>query len=213
MAIMPITIPLPSESAVASYDWQDIISGFSYQTFYLGALLGSAAILYKTAPFVFTPHSAQLFTKTTTTSTSYVKSIDLSFSSSVSTARRTLKGDAIINLSNVAYNNEIYWVITIKKNTTTIATLSTLPVNGAGVNVITSAVMAITETVINPGETINIFIEGWQKKIVGSNTDLVLLYDPMDRATNVGTMASGGASAINAGFSCSRINLPFKIDL
>ena len=32
--VMPINFPLPSESAVASYNWSDVASGETYITFY-----------------------------------------------------------------------------------------------------------------------------------------------------------------------------------
>ena len=43
---LPINFPLPSESAVASYDWIDITDGTGYKTFYAAACATSAATLY-----------------------------------------------------------------------------------------------------------------------------------------------------------------------
>jgi len=210
--ILPINFPLPAENSIASYDWTNIMSGLGFQTFYLGSLLTNSAVIYSISPSAFIPYQTK-FTKTSTNSGSYVKSIDLTFTSSVISSPRVIYGEALVNLAYAAYNNYLYWVVTLKKGADTIATISTLEQNVNGVDLYSSFPLTIPKTSLKIGDTLTLAIEGWQKKTVGTATDLVLIYDPLDRAINLGTMASGGSGAVTSGHTSSKITIPFKLDL
>lgn len=45
--VLPINFPLPTESAIASYSYTDVLNGLGYQHFYLGGFEDNGGITYK----------------------------------------------------------------------------------------------------------------------------------------------------------------------
>ena len=194
---MPINFPLPSENAVASYNWSDVASGETYITFY---------------PFFANPlycMSATPINSGLGTSISQFGGATepYTFTTTAFNAPRTIKGLAIVScpwIKSDADNKTV--TVTIKKVTAEAveSTLCTITLNtikgnkGAGV---AGGSATIAETIIGVGE--------YLRAVFVIPSFCYISFDPVDRSW---TYWVGAAYATNT-YGATRIEIPVKVPL
>jgi hypothetical protein len=194
--VMPINFPLPSESAVASYNWSDVASGETYITFY--PFFANPLYCMSATPINsgLGPSISQFGYNTT-----------LTFTTTAFNAPRTIKGLAIAScpwIKSDANNKTV--TVTIKKVTAEAveSTLCTITLNtitgreGAGV---AGGSATIAETIIGVGE--------YLRAVFVIPSDCYISFDPVDRSWRYWV---GSDWATNT-YGATRIEIPVKVPL
>jgi hypothetical protein len=141
---LPINFPLPSESAIASYNYQDIAAGLGYKTFYLVDPADTASTKYVLSPEAIT---------TGGTTGGLLTAGTYTFTTSTFNSPRILKGTAYFYGKLVRNASNQTAAVTIKVNATAISSTITSPTYTA-----TSPFcleVPLTETRVKRGDTIS----------------------------------------------------------
>ena len=214
---MPINFPLPSESAVASYNYTDMAEGTGVTMFYLAATNGdniltpnqiySDVIEYSTGAHNLTPD--------------FVKNMDVDYDLSAFNSPRTVKGTAYINFTFHQWKSgeavvTSKFTIKVRKwdgvteteigNATT-AELSSLT---AGQYILTALAIPLTQTHFGIGDVLRVTIEGYDKEAAPRDSTNILIVgqDPMNRDGTYIIPSTDNPVSITQ----NKIWIPFKIE-
>ena len=192
---MPINFPLPSESAVASYNWSDVASGETYITFY--PFFANTLYCMST-----TPINSGLGP-----SISQFEGATYTFTTTAFNAPRTIKGLAIASCPWIKTNADDKTVtVTIKKVTaeaveSTLCTITLNTIKGDKVGGVAGGSATIAETIIGVGE--------YLRAVFVIPSECYISFDPVDRSW---TYWTGTGYATNT-YGATRIEIPVKVPL
>lgn len=222
---LPINLPLPSESAIASYNFTEVATATGYIT-YLPLQTSDTYLLQSN-----TIYSDLVLTYAETGNTSATKVIDIDFDL-VFNLPRVLKGIGFVSVPIVLYardtgkTNSAYiiaklrkWdgttetdIITNQSDTFSSASTSTNQQDTARFTID----LDIPKTLIKKGETLRLTIEGWLTAGTTTVAGLAVGHDPKDRSrTNRDARSVDNNESITFGTDPSSmiLNAPFRIDL
>ena len=192
---MPINFPLPSESAVASYNWSDVASGETYITFY--PFFANPLYCMSATPINsgLGPAISQFEDKTCT------------FTTTPFNAPRTIKGLAIAScpwIKSDANNKTV--TVTIKKVTaaaveSTLCTITLNTIKGGEGGGVAGGSATIAETIIGVGE--------YLRAVFVIPSFCYISFDPVDRSWRYWV---GSDWATNT-YGATRIEIPVKVPL
>jgi hypothetical protein len=219
--VMPINFPLPSESAVASYNYTDMAEGTGVTVFYLVGATGDNILTSQT---VYADDIENATADTDLTS-DFVKLMDTDYDLSAFNAPRTIKGTGLVNLTYYEKvvgdeSTNFYFNIIVKKydgsTETTIGTATTPTLSGAGNTTYYNLGLfpiSLTQTHFAIGDILRVTVEGYAKDInyISGGRDHVILgigQDPMNRDGGIITPSTN-----NEMITQSKIYIPFKLDL
>jgi len=194
MAGLPVVLPIPQETATASYSFIDFASGTGIVTFYLG----STVDLRRLSNSVFYSDYINEISSDTT-STSFVKVLDVDYDVEFNRPT-TIKGKTVCNIPSGRYyennsgDNVHYIVVKIRKwdgtTETDLAenTGSEHNPNGyAGTGYhMNSLDLDIPLTVFKKGETLRVTVEGWAKAASSKRVEMCIGADPQNRVKTSG---------------------------
>ncbi len=192
---MPINFPLPSESAVASYNWSDVASGETYITFYPFF----ANTLYCMSA---TPINSGLGP-----SISQFGGATYTFTTTAFNAPRTIKGLAIASCPWIKTDADAKTVtVTIKKVTaalveTTLCTITLNTITGDDVGGVAGGSATIAETIIGVGE--------YLRAVFVIPSACYISFDPVDRSWKIWA----GSDYVTNTYGATRIEIPVKVPL
>ena len=215
---MPINFPLPSENAVASYDYYDIAEGTGMKMFYLVSVHGDY-ILTENPIYAET---VEYNTGESALTTEFTKIMDVDYDLSSFNFPKTVKGTAVCSFSffgckrsgTAATTTKI--TVRVRKwdgvTETEIGNATTGDLTTSGfVYKTTSLIIPLTETNFKIGDILRVTVEGWGKEAAGydSTLEIGIGQDPMNRdATRLKPSTDDPVST-----TVSKIWIPFKIDL
>jgi hypothetical protein len=227
---LPINIPIPTETALANYDWLDFVSKTGYKQFIVSAMADDTSTNYFLKTEVLQPVRTTSATSLvgqvnfSTSSAAFVEAYDITTETNYFSNPATLQGDLICQIpmgasgefSDIGWN--AYVVVTITKydgSSSTAITSGTSNTMSGGSQATTVANksyfsfnITIPKTSIKIGEKIKIQVELYVKKTGGTGTAYFILgHDPLNRAI------SATYSGITESYSQMSFYLPFKIDL
>ena len=193
---MPINFPLPSENAVASYNWSDVASGETYITFY---------------PFFANPLYCMSATPINSglgpSISQFGWDATYTFTTTAFNAPRTIKGLAIVSCPWIKTNadNKIV-TVTIKKVTaeaveSTLCTITLNTITGGEGAAVAGGSATIAETIIGVGE--------YLRAVFVIPSFCYISFDPIDRSW---AMWVGTEWATNT-YGATRIEIPVKVPL
>lgn len=206
MVNVPITFPVPTETAIASYNFTDIADGTGFVTYYGWATedsTGKDYVLVTDSNLRSDDIEQQV---TLTNGAAFVKEFDLDFDTSSLNLPRTLVGVAHFNtpIELSAVGESAYVIAKLRKwdgtTETDIASVqSETYLDGAGgVEKTLAFSLTVPLTHFKKGETIRITLEYWAKGV----GEFGIGQDPANRD---GTLMTDNTQI--------KINLPFKLDL
>ena len=173
-------------SALANYNFADIISGTGYFELSLGRTEDKDVISSLTF------YSNNISTGANTDAITLTKIIDRDFDVTINKTT-TFKGTAIVNLpvkfvfGNGAFAGSGYWKVILKKADVEIAsyTFNTTAGNNETIFKMKAADLTVPLTVFKAGEVMRVTIEGWAKvNTSGSGgTTIAFAHDPKGRLT------------------------------
>ena len=214
--VMPINFPLPSESAVASYNYTDMAEGTGVTMFYLAATKGdniltpnqiySDVIEYSTGAHILT--------------TDFVKNMDVDYDLSAFNSPRTVKGTAYINFTGHIHKSGTAvatskFTIKVRKwdgtTETEIGNATTAELSSAANHnyILTALAIPLTQTHFGIGDVLRVTIEGYDKEAAPDSTNILIVgQDPMNRdGTYIIPSTDNPVSITQA-----KIWIPFKIE-
>ena len=189
-SLIPTNFPIPPESALANYDWQDIASGIGYKTFYLCTQYNTTDdTTYFLADRV--DQSEDDFVE--------VGSAGRDFDTSVFNYTRTIKGTAIVILGFNASESRALTARLIKVSEaaaeTEIAAARTSSSSSA--EDYKRVHLSVAETTINPGEKLRLEVTESGQAYLGTSPTETTVTTPAASLTK----------------SQSRLIIPFKVEL
>ena len=213
---LPINIPIPAESAIASYDYTDIADGAGYTTFDCFATTSSTATAYimarngsRTSPGVI----SALFNNTTGTQT-------VEFITSAFNTPRILKGKVLLYIShgslttNSSHPATSYVTATLKQNSTSLGSaISPTGTTGATIDTIfvhqnVLEINITTPVNIKIGDTLTLSVVQTCGAGGISNKVFYIWFDPLDTA-----ITSSYTVNPTTADSYLKVRIPFKIQL
>lgn len=219
--VMPINFPLPSENAVASYNYTDMAEGTGITIFNLVGTTGDNILTSQT---VYADRIEEESADTSTTS-DYVKIFDVDYDLSAFNMPKTIKGTGLLNFSQFGQGSgdetsSWYFTIVVKKydgsTETSIGTVNSSTLTATGVHTTSNLELlpiSLTQTHFAIGDILRVTVEGYIKDIGwisgGRNTlKIGIGQDPMNRdGTYLTPSTDTGEITIN------KIYIPFKLDL
>lgn len=221
MANLPLAFPIPTPSAIASYNYTDIATGTGFVTYYCAITTDSTGqdeIL--TPQVVFSDETNSTWVSPTGNGGDpFVKVGDLDFDLSTFNLPQTLKGTAVINGSfavNTDGSVSCYIIFKIRHwdgtTETDIGSVQTETIDKNSPSFQTFLVeVSLTEKHFKKGETLRVTAEVWEQNIHNAAAgDVQLCHDPKDRTVALVTPAAGGT---NFETSQLRIDIPYKLDI
>jgi hypothetical protein len=219
---MPINIPIPGESAIASYNYTDISEGTGIVVFYGYTHKEDVTLSY--ALIQNTVYSNDCYTGGAATDAAFTKKYDLDFDVKFNMPKR-MKGKltATFTLDPTSDGGvgtvAAYAIIKARKwdgsAETEIANSqsATVTCTAAQANYFTLNTMVDISSIVNfkKGETLRITVEIWAKKVAGNGGTVYLLHDPKNRvdAVVMPPINAGGAPLT----SQLIFYVPFVLDL
>ena len=215
--VLPINFPLPSESAVASYDYYDIAEGTGMKMFYLVSVHGDY-ILTENPIYAET---VEYNTGESELTTDFTKIMDVDYDLSSFNFPKTVKGTAVCSFSFFGFKSGT--AVTTTKITVRVrkwdgvteteignATTGDLLSTAAKIYKTTSLIIPLTETNFKIGDILRVTVEGWGKEAAADSTlEIGIGQDPMNRdATRLIPSTDDPVST-----TVTKIWIPFKIDL
>jgi hypothetical protein len=154
---LPISFPIPGESAIASYDWTDVANGLGYATFY-GSLFSASHIL---TPTLFNVPNISLAAGT------YV-----AFDATPFNSPRTAKGYAYINAHRLGGVGNTTFTAKVSKISGAVTTDISSEVNSSatGNDAWFLIRLLLTETVFKKGDIIRVSIKAADNTNFGIST-------------------------------------------
>ena len=217
--VLPINFPLPSESAVASYNYYDIAEGTGIKLFYGCGISDSTGQDYILTENQIYPAQAAKEITGTTTSASYALTSDTDFDLTAFNTPRTIRGTAYINFCFGAATSDGgagYTKIIAKlrkwdgSTETEIAsnTSEELVTTTAFTNRLASFTITIPETHFKIGEQLRLTMLQYAYTVGGTKTTTTTYgCDPMNMD---GTITP---STDDTAITQLKLWIPFKLDL
>ena len=214
---MPINFPLPSESAVASYNYTDMAEGTGVTMFYLAATNGDNIL----TPNQIYSDVIEYSTGEHNLTTDFVKNMDVDYDLSAFNSPRTVKGTAYINFTGHQWKSGTAVVtskftIKVRKwdgvTETEIGNATTAEITDAAGYKLTALAIPLTQTHFGIGDVLRVTIEGYDKEDAHfSDTTNILIVgqDPMNRDGTYIIPSTDNPVSITQ----TKIWIPFKIDL
>ena len=212
--VMPINFPLPSESAVASYNYTDIAEGTGVTMFYLAATHGDNILTPNQIYSEVIEHSTGAHILTT----DFVKNMDVDYDLSAFNSPRTVKGTAYINFTGHIWKSgtavvTAKFTIKVRKwdgtTETEIGNATTAEITDAAGYKLTALAIPLTQTHFAIGDILRVTIEGYDKEAAPDSTNILIVgQDPMNRdGTYIIPSTDNPVSITQA-----KIWIPFKIE-
>ena len=213
---MPINFPLPSESAVASYNYTDMAEGTGVTMFYLAATNGDNIL----TPNQIYSDVIEYSTGEHNLTTDFVKNMDVDYDLSAFNSPRTVKGTAYINFTGHQWKSGTAVVtskftIKVRKwdgvTETEIgnATTAELSTSTAGQYILTALAIPLTQTHFGIGDVLRVTIEGYDKEAAPDSTNILIVgQDPMNRDGTYIIPSTDDPVSITQ----TKIWIPFKIE-
>ena len=217
--VMPINFPLPSESAVASYNYTDMAEGTGVTMFYLAATHGDNILTPNQIYSEVIEHSTGAHILTT----DFVKNMDVDYDLSAFNSPRTVKGTAYINFTGHIWKSgtavvTAKFTIKVRKwdgtTETEIGSATTAEISSPGSAadyILTALAIPLTQTHFGIGDVLRVTIEGYDKEAAHfSDTTNVLIVgqDPMNRDGTYIIPSTDNPVSITQ----TKIWIPFKIE-
>jgi len=219
--VLPINFPLPSESAVASYDYTDVAEGTGVTIFNLVGATGDNILTKET---VYADKIEEEIAITDTTS-EYVKVFDVDYDLSAFNMPKTIEGTGLVNFSQYGSGSGDetscwYFTIVVKKydgsTETTIGTVNSSTLSATGNHLTTNLELlpiTLSKTHFAIGDILRVTVEGYIKYtgfLSGGPNKLKIGIgqDPMNRDGKYLTPSSDDEM-----ITASKIYIPFKLDL
>lgn len=222
---VPVSFPIPGESAIVSYSYTDILEGTGVVVFN-----GASMVLNASPPgtsnanpvYLLTtqqPYSSTISTGATIPDTSWNKVVDIDFDV-VFNMPKTIKGNAFVTCTIGGGNgssgaNGFYYAKLRKYDGSTETEIASaasecFQMNGStysGKVTLTKIVVPLTH--FKKGETLRLTIELWGAKVAAGTQNFYIGHDPQDRTfSNLGVDADGNPNPTTLKFYC-----PFKLEL
>lgn len=233
---LPENFPVPSEPAVASYDYRDIADGAGIVEFY-----GYHSIDNTTEKYGLTDtalYSNYIWTsETANNAAAFAKELDLDFDLSAFNTPRTIKGTGTFvfsfgsgSVSTAGTQSDIYVIIKVRKwdgsTETEIANgqsetdrLGNLDGNGYYDYRTVNVQITIPETEFKIGEQLRVTVELWAQQIGANACSVFFFHSPKDISTTKAAEDTRwlvpSDSSAGYGLKTSQFiaKIPFKIDL
>lgn len=211
---MPINFPLPSESAVASYNYTDMAEGTGVTMFYLAATNGDNIL----TPNQIYSDVIEYSTGAHNLTTDFVKNMDVDYDLSAFNSPRTVKGTAYINFtfhqwkSGTAVVTSKFTIKVRKWDGTTeteIGNATTAEITDAAGYKLTALAIPLTQTHFGIGDVLRVTIEGYDKEAAPDSTNILIVgQDPMNRDGTYIIPSTDDPVSITQ----TKIWIPFKIE-
>lgn len=211
---MPINFPLPSESAVASYNYTDMAEGTGVTMFYLAATNGDNIL----TPNQIYSDVIEYSTGAHNLTTDFVKNMDVDYDLSAFNSPRTVKGTAYINFTGHIWKSGTAVVtskftIKVRKwdgtTETEIGNATTAEITDAAGYKLTALAIPLTQTHFGIGDVLRVTIEGYDKEAAPDSTNILIVgQDPMNRDGTYIIPSTDDPVSITQ----SKIWIPFKIE-
>jgi len=228
---LPVNFPIPSENAVASYNWVDVVTSQGYITLY-GAKTQSGYVLSSEVLY-----SDAVYTKKAFTDATFVLQLDLDYDVTIGKPL-TLMGKMLVSVPVQVYSSGNVGGYIIAKLRKWNGTTETEIANGTSTeewliwadasnnNYYTSDAGTTTRTRVllveltvpltsyKVGETLRVTIESYGKRSgSGTGTSIQQYHDPVGRTFESYTTREGGVATNSLETGTMVVHLPVRLEL
>jgi len=216
---LPISFPVPGESAIASYDWVDVSNGNGYVKYYLSTIISGTGTLNYTLSNSGIYADSVAWQSAALTKTVNTLVFDNIFTTYLNTPK-VVNGNVIVNVAAKAggieackIRNDAYFIKIVGGVETTLGQVSGALItatSGTPVmdhEIISSLIIPITNQNIRKGDQIGVRLKTYAWKTADSTPSLIYMgFDPMNRTSSL-----TGPNILTT--TNSQLNVPFRIDL